>query len=59
MSNNPQNPFSFIAEYNGDEKSIYDIEFPETLPVLPLRDSVLFPGVILPISVGRAGSLKV
>jgi len=59
MSNNPQNPFSFIAEYNGDEKSIYDIEFPETLPVLPLRDSVLFPGVILPISVGRTGSLKV
>src|ERR1700743_3427773 len=27
-------------------------------PVLPLRNLVLFPGVVLPIDVGRAGSLK-
>src|SRR5690606_2961198 len=28
------------------------------LPVLPLRDSVLFPGVPMPIGAGRAGTLK-
>ena len=33
-------------------------EFPESLPILPLRNSVLFPGVILPISVGREQSMK-
>src|SRR5207248_1754203 len=30
----------------------------QTLPVLPLRNLVLFPGVVLPVDVGRSGSLK-
>src|SRR5262245_35818838 len=28
------------------------------LPVLPLRNLVIFPGVVLPVDVGRAGSLR-
>lgn len=31
---------------------------PENIPVLPLRNSVLFPGVVIPISVARNKSLK-
>ena len=31
---------------------------PEDLPILPLRNTVLFPGVVLPINVGRDQSLK-
>jgi ATP-dependent Lon protease len=31
---------------------------PDTLPILPLRNTVLFPGVVLPISVGRNKSMK-
>lgn len=33
-------------------------EMPETVPILPLRNNVLFPGVVIPISVGRERSLK-
>ena len=35
-----------------------DADLPEVLPLLPLRNMVLFPGVIVPISVGREKSLK-
>ncbi len=35
-----------------------DFEIPDTLPILPLRNTVLFPGVIVPISLGRDKSLK-
>jgi ATP-dependent Lon protease len=33
------------------------ISVPETLPILPVRDTVLFPGAVLPLTVGRESSL--
>ena len=49
--------FSFITEIESkpekDSKSVDGI-----MPVLPMRNMVLFPGVIMPVSVGRASSLK-
>ncbi len=41
-----------------DEESISMSEIPENLPILPLRNTVLFPGVIIPITVGREKSMK-
>jgi len=41
-----------------DEESITMTLVPETLPILPLRNTVLFPGVIIPITVGRDKSMK-
>ena len=41
-----------------DEESLSKTEIPETIPVLPLRNTVLFPGVVIPISVGRDKSMK-
>jgi ATP-dependent Lon protease len=41
-----------------DEELLNKTEIPEALPLLPLRNSVLFPGVIIPITVGRKKSIK-
>src|SRR5919198_1157829 len=35
-----------------------DFAVPEELPVLPLRDTVLFPQSVLPLAAGRASSLQ-
>ncbi|WP_379953030.1 endopeptidase La [Dokdonia sp. R78006] len=41
-----------------DEEVINNEELPESLPILPLRNTVLFPGVVIPISAGRDTSIK-
>ena len=41
-----------------DEEIINSEELPETLPILPLRNTVLFPGVVIPITVGRDKSIR-
>jgi ATP-dependent Lon protease len=41
-----------------DEEIITKTDIPESLPILPLRNAVLFPGVVIPISVGRNKSMK-
>ena len=41
-----------------DEKEINKEALPETLPILSLRNTVLFPGVVIPITAGRDKSIK-
>lgn len=42
----------------GDDDDAALEQFPETLAILPLRNTVLFPGVVIPITVGRDKSIK-
>ena len=41
-----------------DEAKISKENAPDILPILPLRNTVLFPGVIIPITIGRDRSVK-
>lgn len=43
---------------DGDEGDLEDVEVPDTIPILSLRNTVLFPGVVLPISIGRPKSIQ-
>lgn len=54
----PQNQFAVIADFDGDEKQLFDIKLEKEIPILPVRNMVLFPGVVLPVSVGRPSSMK-
>jgi len=40
-----------------EERKLSESEVPENLPILPLKNTVLFPGVVVPITVGRDRSL--
>jgi ATP-dependent Lon protease len=41
-----------------DEEEIAKEDIPQELPILPLRNTVLFPGVVIPITAGRDKSIK-
>ncbi|RZS90647.1 endopeptidase La [Aquimarina brevivitae] len=41
-----------------DEEEINNENLPEVLPILPLRNTVLFPGVVIPITAGRDKSIQ-
>jgi ATP-dependent Lon protease len=45
-----------IADDGFDDLS--GIDLPETLPILPLKNTVIFPGIILPIAVSREKSMR-
>ena len=69
MNIKPEQKFFPIADPDNIEELLPLIEddkdeggqegnYPENLPVLPVRNTVLFPGVIIPITIGRKRSIR-
>ena len=49
----------FIPLLTPEDEEVMNTEnFPDALPILPLRNTVLFPGVVIPITVGRDKSIR-
>ncbi len=46
-----------IADVEGEYSDLTNIEIPDELPILPVRNLVLFPGVVSPILIGRESSM--
>ncbi len=47
-----------VASPNGPGREVEEAELPDTLPILALRNAVLFPGTVFPVNIGREKSLK-
>ncbi len=48
----------FIQLVPEGEDSFDESEAPDSLPILPIKNTVLFPGVVIPITVGRKKSIR-
>lgn len=47
-----------VASPDGPMQGVKEEELPDSLPILALRNAVLFPGTIYPVTIGREKSLK-
>ena len=43
---------------SGSDKNFVNVDVKSEIPILPIRNRVLFPGVVLPVSIGRKSSLR-
>ena len=59
LSSNLEADAEFIPLITAEEEeSMRTQKFPDELPILPLRNNVLFPGVVIPLTVGRDKSIR-
>ncbi len=47
-----------LAEIQTDPDEVAAMEFNKEIPVMPLRNMVMFPSVVMPVTIGRPSTLK-
>jgi len=57
-TNDTEVEFIPLVSTEEEEEQTNNTDYPEELAILPLRNNVLFPGVVIPITVGRDKSIK-
>ena len=57
LEDNTQSPFSLVTDFDGDIREMFKPNIGATLPILPVRGLVLYPGMFAPISVNRQSSV--
>ncbi|MBM6993423.1 MAG: endopeptidase La [Prevotella sp.] len=58
MSKKQNTSIQMFADFEGDITALLNTEAPEEIPVLATRNMVLFPGVLVPILIGRKASMN-
>jgi ATP-dependent Lon protease len=56
--NNKNTSIQMIADYEGDINNLLNTEIAGDIPILATRNLVLFPGILMPILIGREPSIK-
>ncbi|MBR5891473.1 MAG: hypothetical protein IKZ18_05515, partial [Bacteroidaceae bacterium] len=55
---NEMGAFSVISDIEGADLKSFIVDLPDEMPVLPLRNMILFPFIAMPVAVGRESSLR-
>lgn len=58
LATDEESDFVPLFSFEEEDESRQDEVFPDTVSILPLKNTVLFPGVVTPITVGRDKSMR-
>ena len=58
LLNTDNDDISMLAEIQTDPDEVTAMEFNKEIPVMPLRNMVMFPSVVMPVTIGRPSTLK-
>lgn len=59
LLNTDNDDISMLAEIQTDPDEVTAMEFNKEIPVMPLRNMVMFPSVVMPVTIGRPSTIEI